>query len=82
MAEPTKQIDTTQVIKYLTYAFSKAAQAHFPSEIGRVTRSSALYQYQVDFSYLIDEIERGAVYIIPRVITDANDLIERMKAGK
>jgi hypothetical protein len=83
MAEQqTKQIDTTQVVKYLNFAFAKAAQAKFPNEVGRVSRNSILYQYQVDFSYLIDEIERGPVYIISRVITDANTLIETMKGVK
>lgn len=77
MAE-NKRIDTAQVIKYLSVAFSKACQKKFPSEFGKVTKDSSLYPYQVEFCYLIDDIQRGPEYFVSRVITDANNLIERV----
>lgn len=66
-----KEINTTQVVKYLNHAFAKAART-FGSRNGRGTD---LYGFQVEFCYLIHDITNGPKYILPKAIAQANELI-------
>lgn len=70
-----KKINVEQVIGYLNHAFIRAQQKAIPAIGNRNFRGSKLYDFQVDFCYLIDEIQRGPVYILPKIIQDANQLI-------
>ena len=70
-----KKINTEQVVAYLSHAFSRAAQKVAQQVGNRNHKGTKLYQYQVDFCYLVDEIQRGPAYILPKVIQDANQLI-------
>ena len=73
-----KQIDVNQVVRYLRHAFSKAHQQAF-SEIGNKNAvGDPLYDFQVEFSYLVDDIMRGPFYIVPKKIVAANQLIESL----
>lgn len=83
-----RRINLPQVVGYLNHAFAKA-MSKASSKIGnKATRTeldngrvetTLLYEYQVDFCYLVDEIQRGPSYIIPKVIQDANDLIAALE---
>lgn len=75
-------IDVTRVVKHLNLAFSKAIRG-----LGRPIRDkdgkiNDLYRYQVEFSYMIDEIQRGPVYQMPKVISDANEMIAKIMLEK
>lgn len=71
----TTEINTDSVVSYLNVAFSKAAQRAV-SKIGfKNLKGTKLHAYQVEFCYLIDEIQRGPTYNVARVITEANRLI-------
>lgn len=73
-----KRINTDQVIGYLNHAFGKAVQkANLGSKNQKGTK---LYEYQVDFSYLIDGIGRSPNYIVPKLITEANELIDKINS--
>ena len=70
-------LNIPQIVDFLNHAFRQATQG-----MGKATRSkdgvkNNLYQLQVDFSYMIDEIMRGPTYIVPKVVTDANALIAK-----
>lgn len=78
MARDSKPIDVKQVSKYLSHSFAEAAEQVFGSRAAAV-RGTDAYQYQVDFCYLIDEIQRGPRYILPKVISRANELIAQMR---
>ncbi len=82
-----KQIDVNQVLDYLNRAFDKASEPYGPrSKAVREgsakkpgpPKGSKLYEYQIEFCYLIDNIERGPRYMRPKVIQAANDLINGM----
>lgn len=82
-----RKINTDQVVNYLNHAFSRAA-SKASSKLGNralrtvvdgTVETTALYDYQVEFCYLVDTIQRGATYIVPKVIQDANDLIARLE---
>lgn len=84
-----EKIDTDQVVNYLTHAFEKTYQ-HVSNSIntkptrkaeptGKIPDGNLLYNYQVEFCYMIDEIQRGPQYIIPKVISDANNLISQLE---
>lgn len=70
-----KKINVDQVVGYLSHAFVRAQQRAAQVIGNRNFRGTKLYDFQVDFCYLIDEIQRGPVYILPKVIQDANQLI-------
>lgn len=77
-----KRINTDQVVSYLNHAFAKAQQKAFPALGSKNQKGTVLYDYQCDFCHLINDIERGPLYIVPKLITEANELIERLANEK
>lgn len=66
-----KTIDVSRVVRHLNANFKAAIQ-----KMGkRNEKGTKLHTLQVEFAYMIDEIQRGPVYLMPKVIADANDLI-------
>lgn len=87
-----EDIDTDNVVQYLNHAFEKTLQRVQPKldpkeskpqrynePAGRVPNGNLVYRYQVEFTHLIDEIQRGPQYIVPKVISDANELIRQLE---
>jgi len=71
-------------VKFLTWAFTKATmravsvlgnRAVRPSRPATTQESWKLYDYQVEFSYILDEITRGSKYISTKNVHLANELI-------
>ena len=75
-----KSINVNQVVSYLNHTFAKAAEENF----GRTAavKGTKLYNFQVKHCYLVDEIQRGPTYMLPKVISTANDNIAAMKQHK
>ncbi len=65
-----KRIDVGQVVKYLNHAFARAR-----SSAGKNIDVRAA---EIEFCYMIDQIQRGPIYISPKVIADANELIAQI----
>lgn len=76
--EPKKKINVEKVVKYLSHTFSKAQQQAIVAVGNKNSKGTALYEFQVEFAYLIDHIQRGPAYIAPKKISEANELIERL----
>lgn len=84
-----KEINLDDVVKYLNRAFSKAAYKasdvlgrsaiRFQNEQG-LWETTTLYDYQVDFAYLINKIQREPTYASRKAIQGANDLIRELEA--
>ena len=74
-----KPIDIGQVVSYLNHAFSSAIQKNGSSVGSKNTKGTKLYQLQVDFVYLINDIQRGPKNFLSRKISDANELIDGIK---
>lgn len=70
-----RKINTEQVVSYLSHAFVRAMQKAIHQIGNRNQKGTCLYRYQTEFCYMIDEIQRGPEYILPKVIQDANQLI-------
>lgn len=67
----SRPIDTAHVCQHLTWLFNNATNS-----MGRdAVKGTRLYTYQVDFAHYLNEIQRGATYIVPKVIADCNDFI-------
>lgn len=80
MIEKDSRINTEQVVGYLSHAFAKATIRAINNGVSRDNYSgTTLYKYQVEFSYLINEIQRGPIYIVPMHIQEANDLIAKLE---
>jgi len=70
--------EKTQIVDFLNHAFKQAIQG-----MGKAVRSkdgtkTALYQFHVDFSYMIDDIQRGPTYIVPKVVSECNEMIVKI----
>lgn len=72
-----KHINVPQVLEYLHRAFERASDYYGPRS--KAVKGTPLYEFQVDFAYLIHEIQTGPPYILPKAIQEANDLIQRME---
>jgi hypothetical protein len=85
MNDNNERINIDQVVSYLSHAFSNAVQ-DFPQKSvtkdGKYSKGTDLYKLQVDFCYLIDQIQRGPSYITPKAITECNELIDKAVAVK
>jgi len=77
-------LEVERTVSYLSRAFSNATfkASHIIGNKAErsVTSSTELYDYQVDFAYLIDNIQRCPAYIVPKYVQEANDLITGIKA--
>jgi hypothetical protein len=75
-----KKIDINRVVEYLNRAFANAVYKAGENLGTRDnSKGSVLYDYQVEFSYLIDSIQRDPSYSAPKMIQDANTLIEQLE---
>ena len=83
--EEKREINTTEVVKYLSRSFNRAV---FNSSLGgtKAVRTinnrvdpTELYERQVDFAYMLDNIMRGPKYIAPKYIQEANELIANLE---
>jgi len=72
--------DIERTIAYLCRAFSNATFKASHIIGNKVDSTTELYRYQVDFAYLIDNIQRCPSYIMPKYVQEANDLITGIKA--
>lgn len=82
-----KEINVVEVVKYLNYHFAKAI-TKLGSQVGfQATRvkkngrwvSTNMYDHQVDFAYMVDNIIRGPRYVAKANIQMANDLIDELE---
>lgn len=80
-AAVTPSIPVDKVVRYLNNAFSKATVGMGKAlAANKKTNAKAtpLYTLQVEFAYMIDEIQRGANYIVPKIISEANEFIDKI----
>jgi hypothetical protein len=70
-----KEINIPQVVAYLNNAFSKATK---PLGFKNI-KGTKLYDYQVEFMYLIDSIQRDPLYMAPKAIAKSNKLIGKVE---
>lgn len=73
--ENQKPINIDQTAAYLSAAFANATRKFK----GRNHKGTELYDYQVEFCWLIHEITAGPPYIAPVPIQQANDLITEIE---
>lgn len=81
----TNEFDVNQSVRYLNAAFARATQG-----LGKAVRikdkdknkyvTTRLYDAQVDFCYMVNEITRGPKYFVPKLIADCNKMIEQLQS--
>lgn len=77
-----RKINIDQVCSYLNHAFGKARQKAVQNlKSPKNHKGTVLYDYEVDFAYLIDSIQRGPTYIAPKLISTANELIADLETA-
>ena len=86
-----REINLNDVVNYLNRAFSKAAYKVSDAVGKSAVRfktvngdwdTTLLYDYQVDFAYLINKIQREPTYASRKAIQEANDLIRDLEAER
>ena len=65
-----------QSVRFLSHAFKDVSGAFGKSNIDPETRK----QYQIEFCYLIDSIERGPRYRAAEGIAECNNLIRKLES--
>lgn len=83
-AEKPQTITDAQIkqnVSFLNRSFREAADA-FKVRSGQNNNSagSVLHWYQVEFSYIIDRIQRDAFALVIQNTAEANDLIAKLSA--
>lgn len=84
-----REVNLNDVIKYLSRAFSKAAAKAastignkafrvYDKRIGNFT-TTKMYDYQVEYCYLMNNIKNGPRYISTKSIQHANELIVELE---
>ena len=74
-----KKINIDQVVHYLNRAFFNAQQKA-KNKVGvDNSKGTVLYQYQVDFCYLINSIQRDPAHVAVKQIQEANNLIAELE---
>lgn len=76
------EINVDKVVRYLNGAFAKAT-----IDMGKAlaankktgAAATPLYTLQVEFAHMIDEIQRGPNYIVPKTISEANEFIDQIR---
>lgn len=69
-------LNTKEQVKKLNDAFHHVTRSMGKNNV----KGTTLYQYQVDFAYLLDNIERGPTFQIPFLIYQAENLIRTIAA--
>jgi hypothetical protein len=69
----TRKIDVNHVCDHLSWLFKSATQGQ-----GRAVRGNKLHQWQVDFAYYVDNIQRGPSYIVPKIIAECNEFLDKI----
>lgn len=79
---PVKTLTVEQIdksVSVLNRAFREAIEEFKPrTGVTSNVRGTALHDYQVEFAYVIDKIQRGPVFFVIQHIAEANDLISRV----
>lgn len=66
--------DSTQISNRLKYEFRERVK-----KLGnRNEKGTLLYNLQVDFSYIINEIQKGPTFFIPKLLSDYQQLLKRI----
>lgn len=74
-------IPVDKVVRYLNNAFAKATAGMGKAVAANKktnTKATPLYTLQVEFAHMIDEIQRGPNYIVPKTISEANEFIDKI----
>ena len=79
MDELPNKININQTISYLNYTFAEALKTASPIIGVKNTQGTPLHTYQVEYCYLIDEVQRGPSYSVPKTISQINDLINEVQ---
>lgn len=82
MGYEVRKIDTERAVKYLNHAFKHACEEKVQVLGKNSTRGTDLYKYQVDYSYVINEIVVGPNYFASKYISEANAIIAELKELK
>jgi hypothetical protein len=76
----------SKTIDYLNRAFQEvtrglplAQRILWENPTDREVEGLQHYKWQKDFAYMMDDIQRGAPYIVPKMVADCNKLIESIK---
>ena len=72
-----KSINIEKTVSYLNHSFATTAQEVFGKRVA--IKGTPLYKHQVEHCYIIDEIQRGPAYLLPKTISAANENISIMK---
>ncbi|MCB1711397.1 MAG: hypothetical protein KDH96_02595 [Candidatus Riesia sp.] len=74
MNQISQTFDSTQISKRLSYEFREKTK-----KLGNKNeKGTKLYELQVEFSHILNEIQRGPSFFIPKLLSDYQNLIKKI----
>lgn len=77
--------DLERTISYLSSSFSRARESMlsraYSSKGDKQNILAELKEYETELCYLIDDIQRGHLYLIPKRVSDVNILVRQVEMG-
>ena len=75
--------DITNSVDYLNRSFARTRKEYMDKtgekpERNFIGKSSSIKEYEEDFCYIINEVEKGPIYLAEKNISDAKELIRQM----
>lgn len=81
--KPLSEAQVAQSVTFLNHIFRDAVEQYRRTHTDETNvRGSLLHGYQNEFSYLIDDIQRGPIFQAAQSIADGNQLVAALKAEK
>lgn len=73
----TEQIEKT--VQHLSRSFRQATRGKGIGLKQGTDSQQQMYNWQVEFAYMIDDIQRGPVWNLPKKISDTNKFIQTIR---
>lgn len=76
--------DVSQSVDYLNRAFARARKDYLDVTNAKSFKyrwqkqGTKIYHFEVDYCYIINEIQQGSIYLVSVNIANANDLIQKL----
>jgi len=76
--------EITNSVEYLNRSFARTKKEYMdktgekPERSAFTGKSSSIKEYEEDFCYIINEVEKGPIYLAEKNISDAKELIRQM----
>lgn len=78
MAEPTKEKDIGQIVRYLSNTFNRVTADMERPARSKTEGPNQTYRLQTEFAYLLNEVVQGPKCLLQKNVTACNEFIDTL----